>query len=65
MRTELPSHLTVPGATLQDLERWVVTETLARLDGNKTKAAKVLGIDRRTLYRKLEQYDRDSVAGAA
>lgn len=40
--------------TLQELERRYVEHVLERVDGNKRRAAALLGIGRRTLYRKLE-----------
>ena len=42
------------GWTLADLERRYVDRVLARHHGNKTKAARALGIDRTTLWRKLQ-----------
>jgi len=44
------------GWTLADLERAYILETLARHDGQIQKVAAALGIDRRTLSRKLKQY---------
>jgi two-component system response regulator HydG len=41
---------------LDELERRYVLHVLRRLNGNKTVAAQVLGLDRRTLYRRLERY---------
>lgn len=43
-------------ATLAELEREYIYATLARVNGNKTEAARVLGIPRRTLYRRLATY---------
>ena len=43
--------------TLDELERRYIERVLTSVQGNKTQAAKVLGIDRRTLYRKLEDYE--------
>jgi two-component system response regulator HydG len=43
-------------ATLAELERDYILEVLARAGGNKTRAAEILGIPRRTLYRRLEEY---------
>ncbi|OFW05358.1 MAG: hypothetical protein A3I61_05060 [Acidobacteria bacterium RIFCSPLOWO2_02_FULL_68_18] len=45
-----------PRSRLQDLERDQVQRALAEADGNKLKAAELLGISRRALYRKLEKY---------
>jgi two-component system response regulator PilR (NtrC family)/two-component system response regulator HydG len=42
--------------SLRDLEREYVLEVLRQVDGNKTRAAEILGLDRKTLYRKLEEY---------
>jgi two-component system response regulator HydG len=41
---------------VEEVERRYITRALALLGGNKTRAAEVLGIDRRTLYRKLERW---------
>jgi DNA-binding NtrC family response regulator len=43
-------------ATLLEVERRHILRTLKRLGGNKMQAALLLGIDRRTLYRRLEHY---------
>jgi DNA-binding NtrC family response regulator len=45
--------------TLAQLEREYIEKILADEDGNKTRAAQRLGLDRKTLYRKLEEYARD------
>jgi len=42
--------------TLRDLEREYIDKVLASTHGNKTEAARILGVDRTTLYRKLEEY---------
>ena len=42
--------------TLKDLEREYIMRVLENTGGNKTEAAKILGVDRTTLYRKLEEY---------
>jgi DNA-binding NtrC family response regulator len=44
------------GRSLKDLEREYICMILEKTGGNKNKAASVLGIDRRTLYRKLKEY---------
>ena len=43
--------------TLEQIERRQIERALRQAHGNKTRAAKALGIDRRTLYRKLDRYD--------
>jgi len=42
--------------TLRDLEREYIDKVLQTTQGNKTEAARILGVDRTTLYRKLEEY---------
>jgi two-component system response regulator HydG len=42
--------------TLDELEREYILATLQRANGNKSRAAETLGLDRKTLYRKLEEY---------
>lgn len=43
--------------SLQDLERIAILSAIDRLQGNRTRAAEVLGISVRTLQRKLKQWD--------
>ena len=43
--------------TLDQLEKRYIERVLKAAQGNKTQAAKLLGVDRRTLYRKLERYE--------
>jgi DNA-binding NtrC family response regulator len=45
--------------TLVEVERRHIARVLKAVLGNKTQAARVLGVDRRTLYRKLEMYQVD------
>ncbi|MBI4469303.1 MAG: sigma 54-interacting transcriptional regulator [Acidobacteria bacterium] len=52
------------GATMDQVERTMILETLKMMKGDKTKAARVLGIGRKTLYRKLERYRVDEHSGA-
>ncbi len=47
---------------LAQIERRYVHRVLALLGGNKSRAAEVLGIDRRTLHRKLGRWDEDGAA---
>jgi len=42
--------------TMDELEKRYVLRVLSLVGGNKSRAAQVLGFDRRTLYRKLERY---------
>ena len=45
------------GVSLNELEKQAIIETLAKTDGNREKAAKILGIGERTLYRKIKEYN--------
>ena len=44
---------------LRDVERLYILEVLRQAGGNKSRAAELLGLDRKTLYRKLEEYRLD------
>ena len=44
------------GMKLADAERYLIEATLKEMGGNRTRAAKVLGIGLRTLQRKLKSY---------
>jgi DNA-binding NtrC family response regulator len=50
------------GLTLAELEREFIQRVLTAEGGNKTRAAQRLGLDRKTLYRKLEEYAAGSAA---
>jgi len=54
--TDLLAGALARGMTLADLEREYIERVLAAEGGNKTRAAGKLGLDRKTLYRKLEEY---------
>ncbi len=45
------------GVTLSEAEKTVIMSTLDFCEGNKTKASEMLGIGRKTLHRKLEEYN--------
>jgi len=47
------------GLTLRELERRAVEQALADCDGNRTRAAKLLDIDRSTLRRKMQEFGLD------
>ena len=55
--------LELVGTPLDEIERRLLDETLRITGGNKTQAAKLLGIDVRTVARKLERRDDDVVEG--
>jgi DNA-binding NtrC family response regulator len=45
---------------LDELERRYLLYILEITGGNRTRAAEILGIDRRTLYRMIERYGIDN-----
>jgi DNA-binding NtrC family response regulator len=57
----LIEHLVESGFFLEEaveiLEKGVIERVLRRTEGNQSEAAKVLGIHRNTLLRKMVQYD--------
>jgi DNA-binding NtrC family response regulator len=53
------------GLTLDDLEREYIQRVVQAEGNNKTRAAQRLGLDRKTLYRKLEEYAAEQGRPAA
>jgi DNA-binding NtrC family response regulator len=49
------------GSTVEEVERALVVQTLARCDGNRTHAARVLGLSVRTLRNKIRLYAAEGV----
>lgn len=55
------SSIRIPvGATMAEAEKEVILQTLSAQNGNKSKTAEVLGIGRKTLHRKLDEYGLDA-----
>ena len=54
----------LPPGTLEDVQRSVILDTLARHNGNRTRAAAELGISVRTLQRKLKAWNVAEIGGA-
>jgi two-component system response regulator HydG len=65
VRSYRGSHVVVGGEdpteliTLDALERRYIEHVLRTVGDNKSLAARILGLDRKTLYRKLRRYERD------
>jgi two-component system, NtrC family, response regulator AtoC len=57
-RSRLVLDLDDPGQLppLEEVERRYILRVLEAVHGHRTRAAEVLGLDRKTLYRKLERY---------
>ncbi|HEY4103041.1 MAG TPA: sigma-54 dependent transcriptional regulator, partial [Polyangiaceae bacterium] len=53
--SQVPNHL----LRMEEVERRYILHVLGAVGGNKTAAARILGIERKTLYRKLEQYQKN------
>jgi DNA-binding NtrC family response regulator len=49
------------GLTVEEIERALVVQTLARCDGNRTQAARVLGLSVRTLRNKIRVYIAEGI----
>ncbi|HNF95849.1 MAG TPA: sigma 54-interacting transcriptional regulator, partial [Pseudomonadota bacterium] len=46
--------------SLEEIERRYILRVLDVVGGNKSLAAQILGVDRRTLYRKVEKYESEA-----
>ena len=61
MRALAPSGTgqAIPAGTLGETEKAKILSVLEQVNGNRSRAAQVLGISRRTLYRKLDEYAKE------
>jgi len=53
--------LFVPAETVKDAEKQLIIRALKEADGNRTQAAKRIGMSRRTLHRKLHEYQLENL----
>jgi two-component system response regulator HydG len=51
-----PLSLMVPGVTLAEVERYTIMKTLEAVGGSPTKAAKILGVSKRTIQYRLQEW---------
>jgi DNA-binding NtrC family response regulator len=49
----------VPGAKMEELERYAILKTLEHTGGSTSRAAEILGISPRTIQYRLQQYGQD------
>ncbi|MBT8492199.1 MAG: sigma-54-dependent Fis family transcriptional regulator, partial [Deltaproteobacteria bacterium] len=47
---------------MHEVEKRYIARVLLAVGGNKREAARILGFDRKTLYRKLDRYDLKNVS---
>jgi DNA-binding NtrC family response regulator len=52
-----PGAPPIPGATMEELERYAILETMKATGGSTSKAAEMLGISPRTIQYRLHQYN--------
>ena len=48
-----------------EVQQRYVMQVVAATGGNKTQAARILGIDRRSIYRRLEEMRRPPASGGS
>lgn len=57
-------RVTIPiGSSVGEAERVLILETLASVGNNKSNAARILGISRKTLHNKLNAFARGGISG--
>ena len=61
--TRGPIRDALPSLNLEELERRAIAEALEEAEGNRKRAAELLGIGLRTLYEKLRRYDLGGPSG--
>jgi DNA-binding NtrC family response regulator len=55
--TGVPGMPAIPGATMAELERYAILETMKATGGSTSKAAEMLGVSTRTIQYRLHQYN--------
>jgi two-component system response regulator HydG len=67
---DVPDHIRTPAApipsvlptgTLEATEKAMILAVLEQASDNHSRAAQLLGISRRTLYRKLDEYAKEGI----
>ena len=58
---QLAQPVTGRGVTLEEAEKQLIIRTLKECRGNRTAAARKIGISRRTLHRKLNRYGLEGI----
>jgi DNA-binding NtrC family response regulator len=53
---DIVDEATLDDASLAEVERRYIIRVLEKMGGHQIKTSRILGIDRRTLYRRLRQY---------
>lgn len=62
LRSWIDQYADITPQTLEEAERALIMRTLRETEGNVTKTAVRLRVDRRTLYRRLWQYADEQAA---
>ena len=57
MEDEAKKQAAESAKRIQELEKELIRTTLQVVEGDRRKAAEILGIGERTLYRKIDEYD--------
>ena len=57
--------LQIPGATMDEIERYAITKTLEATGGATSRAAEILGISVRKIQYKLQEYQAAPKTGAS
>ncbi|WP_461612834.1 sigma-54 interaction domain-containing protein [Clostridium sp. Marseille-QA1073] len=65
LKSKNKNYVLNEGGTLKDIveevEKDIIIETLDKTDGNKNKAAEMLGLSRTGLYKKLKRYNLENI----
>ena len=59
LRSEQATQSGFEHMRIRDAEAWLVTNAMTRARGNVSRAARVLGLSRAALYRRLERHGLD------